>query len=74
MPRLSFLSTIALVMLLGFAAPAHAYLDPAMGSYVLQVLAGVFLGALYVVKVYWMRIRAFLGTFRRSSRPAEPRG
>jgi hypothetical protein len=46
-------------------SPAFAYLDPATGSYILQVLAGVFLGVVYVAKVYWLRIRTFIGGLRR---------
>ncbi len=46
-------------------SPAYAYLDPATGSYILQILAGVFLGAVYIVKVYWFRIRTFVGGFRK---------
>ena len=46
-------------------SPAFAYLDPATGSYILQVLAGVFLGVVSVAKVYWLRIRKFIGGLRR---------
>jgi hypothetical protein len=58
---------LALVLAVVLLTPssAFAYLDPATGSYVLQVLAGVFLGAVYLAKVYWLRIRMFFGGLRK---------
>jgi hypothetical protein len=38
---------------------AHAYLDPGTGSYTLQILVAVFVGAFYAIKVYWSKIKAF---------------
>jgi len=38
---------------------AHAYLDPGTGSYIIQILIGVALGAGYVLKVYWNRVIGF---------------
>jgi hypothetical protein len=47
--------------------PAHAYLDPNIGSMLLQgILAGLAAAGL-VIKTYWYRIRAF---FKKES--AEP--
>jgi len=44
-----------------FVRPAHAYLDPATGSIVLQaVLAGI-AGAALVLKTFWHRIKGLLG-------------
>lgn len=37
---------------------AHAYIDPGTGSYIIQVIIGVFLGAAYAVKHYWRQIVA----------------
>lgn len=39
---------------------AHAYVDPGTGSYVFQVLIGVFLGAAVAVKLFWRRIWGFV--------------
>ena len=46
---------------------AHAYLDPATGSYALQILAAAFFGALFALKMFWGSVKAFVGgLFRRS--------
>ena len=55
----------AFVLLIAFSAPAHAYIDPGSGSYLLQLgLAGV-LAVAYAVKLSWRRLKAaamrFLG-------------
>ncbi len=34
-----------------------AYMDPGTGSYVLQVLIAALLGAAFVVKMYWTKIK-----------------
>lgn len=39
---------------------ANAYLDPGTGSYIFQVLIGVFLGTAVAVKVFWRRIWGFI--------------
>jgi len=43
-----------------FPQEAYAYLDPGTGSYLLQVGLAVLLGASFVIKIYWRRIRASL--------------
>lgn len=61
-PRISPAKTIGALGLLFLVLtphPAHAYIDPATGSYVLQLILGTLLGALYAVKMYWSRIKAF---------------
>ena len=45
----------------------HYYLDPGTGSYLVQVLIASLVGAAYVTKVHWNRIKDF---FQRTvSRP-----
>jgi len=45
---------------------ASAYIDPATGSYVLQLLLAGLLGALFALKVFWHRAVGFVrGLFRR---------
>lgn len=43
---------------------AHAYIDPASGSYILQIIVGSVLAGLVTLKVAWHRI---LGFFRKSA-------
>lgn len=37
----------------------YAYIDPGTGSYILQVIAGVFLGGLFFIKITWTKIARF---------------
>lgn len=52
--------------LLFFASvsPAHAYLDPGSGSYILQLLLGGFAGLAVVGKLYWNHFLTFLGSLK----------
>ena len=36
-----------------------AYLDPGTGSFILQLIAGIFFGGLFALKLYWNKIKAF---------------
>ena len=52
---------LVLVMILIVPRDAHAYLDPATGSLILQgILAGIF-GAALTAKLYWKRLKALFG-------------
>lgn len=60
--------------LLFFASvsPAHAYLDPGSGSYILQLLLGGIAGLAVVTKLYWNHFLTLLGSLRATSPdPAE---
>lgn len=48
------------VYMLIVPAPAHAYLDPGTGSYILQIAAAAFFGSLFALKVWWRQITGFL--------------
>lgn len=52
------------------ASPAEAYIDPGSGSYAIQVLIGLVVGAGVGLKMYWRRIMAFLGS--RGSKRQKP--
>lgn len=45
-----------------FPLQAHAYLDPGTGSYIFQIALAALVGALFAVRLFWGRIKAF---FRR---------
>ena len=57
-------ATLFVVVVIGFwllvVPVANAYVDPGTGSYVFQVLIGIFLGAAVAVKVFWRRIWGFV--------------
>ena len=47
------------------AVPIHAYIDPGSGSYFLQLLIAGLLAGLYSLKIYWAKVRGFLGKILR---------
>jgi hypothetical protein len=53
-----------LVGLLAAPGTAHAYLDPASGSILLQVVLGGIAGAGLLVKLYWHRMLQVFGLRR----------
>jgi hypothetical protein len=53
-----------------WSPPAHAYLDPAMGSMLLQGLLGGIAGVMVIGRLYWRRIKEFVGF----TSPAPPSG
>jgi hypothetical protein len=59
-------SQVGVLIVKGFA-----YLDPGSGSFLLQVLATVVLGALLAARLYWARLKTFFGNLlsRRNSQP-----
>jgi len=50
-------SFTALVFLVGTSAPAHAYIDPGSGSYVLQMALAGILAIVFSLKMFWQRLR-----------------
>lgn len=38
----------------------HAYIDPGTGSLIIQVLIASFFGALFLLKVFWGKVKVFL--------------
>jgi hypothetical protein len=50
---------------------AHAYVDPGTGSYIFQVVIGVFLGAAVAVKLWWRKLWSLFR--RRPARDARPK-
>lgn len=52
------------------AAPAHAYIDPGTGSYLLQVIFGIVMGAIVLPKSF-IRTALARRKERRASVPAE---
>ena len=55
------------IVLSALALPAHAYLDPAPGSMLLQMIVGGIAGAALAVKLFWHRILGFFGVRPKST-------
>lgn len=60
----------AMALLMG-PGTAHAYLDPASGSMILQAVIGGVAAAAVAFRVYWGRIAAFLGIGRTDESESE---
>jgi hypothetical protein len=68
---LSRLPGAVLLALLVFQQPAHAYIDPATGSLVLQGLVAFFVGAAFTLKTFFReRIKPIVDRLLRRPRPA----
>lgn len=53
------LTASLMILALVFPRPAHAYVDPGTGSYVLQIVIAGIAAASFSLKLFWGRIRAF---------------
>jgi hypothetical protein len=56
--RETFLAT-SMYSFFVFPGTAFAYLDPGTGSYILQLLIGFLFGALFMMKIFWNKIKGF---------------
>ena len=50
---------LAVYLMLFFSETAYAYIDPATGSYLFQILLAGLLGAMFAVKMFWKSIKNF---------------
>jgi hypothetical protein len=55
----------AILLILGSASGAHAYIDPGSGSMLLQLLLGGVAGLLVLAKLYWQRLLRLFGVGHR---------
>lgn len=53
--------TVMVLVTLVMATPAFAYIDPASGSMLLQLVLGGIAGLLLLFKVYWHRLLSLFG-------------
>ncbi len=53
-----YIAIVALLII--FSAPAHAYVDPGSGSYMLQIAMAGLLAAAFSLKMCWQRLREFV--------------
>ena len=47
---------IAALLLVIAERPAEAYIDPGTASYVFQIIAGVLLGGVFLIRTCWNRV------------------
>jgi len=65
---------IVALMLLSSSGNSYAYLDLGTGSYFIQILIAVSLGALYSVKVFWKNIKSFFSNIFSKNKNIEKNG
>jgi hypothetical protein len=46
---------------------AHAYIDPGLGSIILQGIIGAIAAVSFTVKIYWQKIKSFFNKFKKKS-------
>lgn len=46
----------------------HAYIDPGTGSLILQVIIASLFGALFLIKVFWRKVKAFFSNLFSKTR------
>ncbi|HCR81155.1 MAG TPA: hypothetical protein DIV47_01585 [Candidatus Pacebacteria bacterium] len=64
---------LLLFITLIFPPRVQAYLDPGTGSYITQLLIGSLVGGLYLIKVYFSKIVAFIKSLlQKLSRREKP--
>ena len=61
--RISRTVPLLAAALLLFPQEAHAYLDPGSGSLIVQALVAAFFALSLAIKVYWRKIKLFMGRF-----------
>jgi hypothetical protein len=64
---------LAALLLLGFAQPAHAYMDPGSMSVIVTAILGAIAAVGYTARVYWGRFKAFVGRLLGRSAGEEKR-
>ena len=57
------------VFLFVFVKDVRAYIDPGTGSYIFQLLIGVFVGLLFTLKLYWKKVKNLFS--RKSSNDSD---
>jgi len=60
MKKFKFILILSLIVL-SVPQTAHAYIDPSTGSMLVQILVAAFAAVGYTVKVYWGKIKTFIG-------------
>ncbi len=63
------LSTVlaSFAVLICASGHAHAYLDPGTGSIILQAIVATVASSLFVIKIYWYKLKALFGVSRNAA-------
>ena len=65
----------AAALMAAFSREASAYIDPASGSFILQMLIAGLVGAAFAVKIFWRGIKTFVvGIFSRKDKTDDSDG
>lgn len=67
------LFTLAALLLIAGTGQAHAYVDPGLGSILLQSLVAIIAAASVTLGVFWERVKSFFRTKDEPSESAEKR-
>lgn len=62
MKNILSLATLVLLLLVLTTRTAHAYLDPASGSMILQVVIAAVAAVAITIKAFWHKIRGMFGS------------
>jgi hypothetical protein len=60
---------IIVAVLLLFATPAYAYIDPGTGSLIVQMLLAALVGSMFYLRTIIRKIKAFFGSPPQDSPP-----
>jgi hypothetical protein len=61
------------IITLSYAGHAYAYIDPITGSIIFQALIAGFVGAVFIIKKYFNKIKTFL-TGKKEEKPMKKSG
>ena len=54
---MKLIALFMLTFLFVFPGEVHAYIDPGSGSYLTQIILGFVFGGLFMIKLYWNKIK-----------------
>lgn len=64
--RIVIISLLTVLLDFVLAWPAYAYLDPGSGSFILQMIVAGIMGSLFMLKIYWKRVKSFFSNGSQS--------
>ena len=70
--KLTTISLLSGFILLLSYQDANAYLDPATGSYIFQLLLAAILGAAVALKIFWSNVKYFFHNLFSKNTDAKP--